>query len=105
MERFLFETLIWISFEKVKKATSDIVIVVVSVRIRSWISLKQDGIQHFESVSSISILLLLLLLLLLTLLLVLLFRRRFYWYFSRFLRSQFNSLLFLIVALLQFIPS
>ena len=64
--------------DEVKKATSDIVAVVVSVKIRGWIFLKQEGFQHFEQVFSISTLLLLLLVLLLLLLLLLLLFRRSY---------------------------
>jgi hypothetical protein len=50
--------------EKMKKATSDIVTVVFSAKIRSWTFLKEEDIQHFEPVCSVGILLLLLLLLL-----------------------------------------
>ena len=42
--------------EKGKKTTSAIVTVVVSVKIRSWTSLKQKEIQHFEAVWSMNIL-------------------------------------------------
>jgi hypothetical protein len=43
--------------EKVKKVTSDIVSVFVSVKIRRWTFLRQEGFQHFEQVFSINIIL------------------------------------------------
>jgi hypothetical protein len=41
--------------ERVRKATSDIATMVVSVKIRRWTALKQEGIQHFEPDFSIII--------------------------------------------------
>ena len=55
IECFLFEILLWNAFGKKGKATSALVTVVVSAKIQSWTSLKQEVIQHFEPVCSISI--------------------------------------------------
>jgi ABC-type lipoprotein release transport system permease subunit len=63
--------------ENVRKATSGIVTVVVSVKIRSWTALNQEGIQHFRPECSIINFIVIIIIIIVILLSLLLFRRSF----------------------------